>query len=121
MRMRSSLQRADGRRESPQVQSQRRRRHHRPSGARLPLRRASSAQQLLARHCCGRLPYLQEEMAAANIDMVSRDFCAHILIKLNECRCVAARAAAVAAARRVAANPARGAALCLPCSLTGRK
>lgn len=27
-----------------------------------------------------------EEMAAANIDMGSRDFCAHILIKLNECR-----------------------------------
>ena len=26
-------------------------------------------------------------MAAANIDMVSRDFCAHILIKLNDCRC----------------------------------
>ncbi|KAI3430433.1 hypothetical protein D9Q98_005028 [Chlorella vulgaris] len=28
----------------------------------------------------------QEEMAAANIDMASRDYCAHILIKLNECR-----------------------------------
>lgn len=28
-------------------------------------------------------------MAAANIDMAYRDFCAHILIKLNECRCAA--------------------------------
>ncbi|KAL4422709.1 hypothetical protein ABPG75_008906 [Micractinium tetrahymenae] len=27
-----------------------------------------------------------EEMAAGNIDMVSRDFCAHVLLKLNECR-----------------------------------
>lgn len=27
-------------------------------------------------------------MAAANIDMVWRDFCAHVLIKLNDCRCV---------------------------------
>lgn len=31
---------------------------------------------------------LQEEMAAANVDMVWRDFCAHVLIKLNDCRCV---------------------------------
>jgi NADH dehydrogenase (ubiquinone) 1 beta subcomplex subunit 7 len=30
--------------------------------------------------------YLQEEMHAANIDMVNRDFCAHLLIPLNECR-----------------------------------
>ena len=35
---------------------------------------------------------LQEEMAAANIDMASRDFCAHILIKLNQCRCAAGAA-----------------------------
>ncbi|KAI7845793.1 hypothetical protein COHA_000705 [Chlorella ohadii] len=28
----------------------------------------------------------QEEMAAANVDMVWRDFCAHVLIKLNDCR-----------------------------------
>jgi hypothetical protein len=48
-------------------------------------------------------------MAAANIDMVSRDFCAHILIKLNECRCVAALAAAWGVSHslpRVAGNPA---------------
>ena len=32
-------------------------------------------------------------MAAANIDMVSRDFCAHILIKLNDCRCAPGRCA----------------------------
>lgn len=30
---------------------------------------------------------LQEEMEAGNIDMASRDFCAHILLKLNKCRC----------------------------------
>jgi NADH dehydrogenase (ubiquinone) 1 beta subcomplex subunit 7 len=29
---------------------------------------------------------MQEEMHAANIDMVYRDFCAHLLIPLNECR-----------------------------------
>lgn len=40
---------------------------------------------------------LQEEMAAANIDMVNRDFCAHVLIKLNECRCVAVVDAALPA------------------------
>lgn len=38
-------------------------------------------------HCC----VLQEEMAAANVDMVWRDFCAHVLIKLNDCRCVRRR------------------------------
>jgi NADH dehydrogenase (ubiquinone) 1 beta subcomplex subunit 7 len=30
--------------------------------------------------------YLQEQMHDANIDMVYRDFCAHLLIPLNECR-----------------------------------
>ena len=29
---------------------------------------------------------MQDEMAAANLDMVYRDFCAHLLIPLNECR-----------------------------------
>ena len=28
----------------------------------------------------------QEEMQAANIDMVYRDYCAHLLIPLNQCR-----------------------------------
>jgi hypothetical protein len=37
-------------------------------------------------------------MAAANIDMASRDYCAHILIKLNECRSVALPAVAHLAA-----------------------
>jgi hypothetical protein len=29
---------------------------------------------------------LQEEMAAAKLDYVYRDFCAHLLIPLNKCR-----------------------------------
>jgi len=53
--------------------------------------------------CC-LLPSQQEEMAAANIDMVSRDFCAHILIKLNECRCVRGRRAGLSVGSTVRLN-----------------
>jgi hypothetical protein len=38
-------------------------------------------------------PNLQEEMDAARVPYAWRDYCAHLLIPLNECRCGASRAA----------------------------
>ena len=48
---------------------------------------ATAPQATDAACCChSLLPPWQEEMAKAGLDMVYRDFCAHLLIPLNECR-----------------------------------
>jgi NADH dehydrogenase (ubiquinone) 1 beta subcomplex subunit 7 len=35
---------------------------------------------------CAPAHHVQDQMKAARLDMVYRDFCAHLLIPLNECR-----------------------------------
>lgn len=36
--------------------------------------------------CCAEMKVTREEMKAARIPLVWRDYCAHILIPLNQCR-----------------------------------